>query len=79
MGRFLLQIWGQTIVTASTAAVILATEAAFGVATGWLVLGERFDLAEWAGAGMILVAIYVVITKQKDKRSVDAEAVTPAH
>ena len=79
VGGFLLQIWGQTIVSAATAAVILATEAAFGVATAWLVLGERFDLVEWLGAGLILVAIFVVITKQRDKSSVDAEAVTPAH
>jgi drug/metabolite transporter (DMT)-like permease len=78
-GGFVLQIWGQTIIAAGTAAVILATEAAFGVATGWLVLEERFTTSQWVGAVLIMGAIYVVITKQKDRTSAQAEAVTPAH
>jgi hypothetical protein len=31
------------------------------------------------GAVLIMGAIYVVITKQKDRTSAQAEAVTPAH
>lgn len=78
-GAFILQIWSQTIVGATTAAVVLAAEPAFGVATAWVVLGERLTAAGWAGAGLILVAIFAVVVKQKDHASVEAEAVTPAH
>jgi drug/metabolite transporter (DMT)-like permease len=78
-GCFVLQIWAQTVVGATTAAVVLAAEPAFAVATAWIVLDERLTLAGWAGAAMILVAIYIVVTKQTDRASVEAEAVTPAH
>lgn len=78
-GAFLLQIWAQRVVGASTAAVVLAAEPAFGVATAWVVLGERLTLQGWLGAGLILVAIYIVVTRQRDPASREAEAVTPAH
>jgi drug/metabolite transporter (DMT)-like permease len=78
-GCFVLQIWAQTVVGATTAAVVLAAEPAFAVATAWVVLGERLTTAGWAGAGLILVAIFVVVTKQVDHASVEAEAVSPAH
>jgi drug/metabolite transporter (DMT)-like permease len=78
-GAYLLQIWAQTIVGASTAAVVLAAEPAFGVAAGWVVLGERLGLEGWIGAALIVAAIYLVITKQRDQASRDAEAVTAAH
>jgi hypothetical protein len=42
-------------------------------------LGERLTIGGWGGAGLILVAIFVVLTKQKDYASVEAEAVSPAH
>lgn len=76
---FLLQIWAQTVVGAGTAAVVLAAEPAFGVATAWLVLEERLDVAGWTGAALIVAAIYIVVTKQKDDSSREAEAVTAAH
>ena len=76
---FLLQVWAQTVVGASTAAVVLAAEPAFAVAAAWFVLSERLDLAGWAGAGLIVAAIYVVVTRQRDEASREAEAVTAAH
>jgi drug/metabolite transporter (DMT)-like permease len=79
VGAFILQIWAQTIVGASTTAVVLAAEPAFGVATAWVVLGERLTPAAWGGALLILVAIYIVITKQTDPAWIEAEAVTPTH
>jgi len=79
VGAFILQIWAQTIVGASTTAVVLAAEPAFGVATAWVVLGERLTLAAWGGALLILVAIFIVITKQEDQTWIEAEAVTPTH
>jgi len=79
VGAYVLQAWAQNVVGASTTAVVLAAEPAFGVATAWVVLGDRLDLAGWMGAGMILIAIVVVIRRQKDPASIQAEAVTPAH
>jgi drug/metabolite transporter (DMT)-like permease len=78
-GCFVLQIWAQTVVGATTAAVVLAAEPAFAVAVAWVVLGERLTLAGWAGAGAIILAIYLVVTKETDQASLEAEAVTPAH
>lgn len=78
-GCFVLQIWAQTVVGATSAAVVLAAEPAFAVATAWVVLEERLTVAGWAGAALILLAIYVVVTWQTDVASIGAEAVTPAH
>ncbi|HUF15267.1 MAG TPA: DMT family transporter [Acidimicrobiia bacterium] len=79
VGAFLLQVWAQTVVGSATAAIVLSAEPAFGVATAWVVLGERLSLRGWVGAALIVAAIYVVVTKQRDHASREAEAVTPAH
>lgn len=79
VGAFLLQVWAQTVIGPGTAAVVLAGEPVFGVATGWVVLGERLDGLGWVGAGLIVAAIYVVVVKQRDESFREAEAVTPAH
>lgn len=79
IGAYLLQVWAQTILGPSTAAVILAAEPAFGVATAWVVLDERLDMAGWVGTLLIVAAIFVVVTRQEDEASIMAEAVAPAH
>lgn len=79
VGAYLLQIWAQTVVGAGTAAVVLSAEPAFGVATAWVVLGERLTAQGWLGAALIVAAMYLVITRQRDQSSREAEAVTPAH
>ncbi len=79
VGAYLLQIWAQTIVGPATAAVVLAAEPVFGVATGWIVLDERLGIRGWIGALMIVGAIYLVITRQKDSASREAEGLTAAH
>lgn len=79
VGAYLLQIWSQTVVGAATAAIVLSAEPAFGVATAWVILGERLSLQGWIGAGLIVAAIYVVVTRQRDETSREAEAVTAAH
>jgi len=79
IGAFLLQVWAQTILGPSTAAVILSAEPAFAVATAWVVLGERLDLLGWTGAALIVMAIFLVVSRQSDEASQLAEAVTPAH
>jgi drug/metabolite transporter (DMT)-like permease len=79
VAAFLLQIWAQTIIGPSTSAVILASESAFAVATAWVVLGDRLDLRGWAGTALIVLAIFLVVTRTEDRASQAAEAVTPAH
>lgn len=79
VGAYLLQVWAQTVVGPDMAAVVLAAEPAFGVATAWVVLGERLMVEGWLGAGLIVLAILVVVTRQRDKSSLEAEAVTAAH
>ena len=79
VGAYILQIWAQTVVGADTAAVVLAAEPAFGVATAWVILGERLMLEGWIGAALIVTAIFIVVTRQRDRASTEAEAVTAAH
>jgi len=76
---FLLQVWAQTVVGPSMAAVILAAEPAFGVAAAWILINERLTSRGWMGAALIVVAIFIVIIRQRDQSSRDAEAVTAAH
>ena len=78
-GAYLLQIWAQTIVGPSMTGVLLALEPAFGVATAALVLGERLTPIGWLGAGLIVGAIYLVITRGEEEPEIEAEAVSPAH
>ncbi len=79
VGAFLLQIWAQTVVGPATAAVVLAAEPVFGVATAWVILGERLDTSGWLGTALIITAIFVAVTRQADEPAIRAEAVTPAH
>jgi drug/metabolite transporter (DMT)-like permease len=79
VAAFLLQVWGQTIIGPSTSAIILAAESAFAVATAWVVLGERLDVRGWAGTALIVVSIFLVVTRQEDEESQRAEALTAAH
>lgn len=77
VGAFLLQVWAQTVVGPGTTAVVLAAEPAFAVATAWVVLGERLDIAGWVGTALIVIAIYLVVTHQNDNARF-AESVAPA-
>lgn len=79
VGAYLLQVWAQKVIGADTAAVVLAAEPAFGVATAWVVLGERLMARGWLGAMLIVMSIFVVVTRQRDRASREAEAVTAAH
>lgn len=79
VGAYVLQVWAQRVVGADTAAVVLAAEPAFGVATAWIVLRERLEPSGWLGAGLIVGAIFVVVTRQRDEGAREAEAVTAAH
>ncbi len=78
-GAFLLQVWAQTVVGASRTAVVLALEPAFAAATAAIVLEERLTLRGWAGAALILVAIYLVLTRPEEPGMIEAESVSAAH
>lgn len=79
VAAFLLQVWAQTILGPGTTAVILAGEPAFAVATAWVVLGERLDLSGWAGTALIVAAIYLVVTRQREERPEITEAIAKAN
>ena len=59
---FTLQVYGQSRVSPSVAAIILSFEAVFGVWAGWYFLKEQFDLRSIIGAGFIIVAITLLET-----------------
>lgn len=76
-GGFLLQIGAQARVPAATAAIILALEPAFAAGTAALVTGERLSGRAWAGAVLILVAIFVVLWATAREPEVATEAISP--
>ncbi|HEX2368846.1 MAG TPA: DMT family transporter [Acidimicrobiia bacterium] len=78
-GAFLIQVWAQTVIGPSRTAVLLALEPAFAAATAVVVLGERLTPRGWAGAAIILVAIFMVLAQPEEPGVIEAEAVTPAH
>lgn len=66
-GAFLLQIWAQSHVTPTLAAVVLAFEPAFATAVAGVVASERLTGRGWIGAGLIMAAIYVVIASERER------------
>ncbi len=66
-GAFLLQIWAQSHVTPTLAAVVLAFEPAFATAIAAAVAGERLTTQGWIGAVLIMGSIYVVIASERDR------------
>jgi drug/metabolite transporter (DMT)-like permease len=78
-GAFLIQVWAQTVLGPSRTAVLLALEPGFAAATAAVVLGERLTPRGWAGAAIILVAIFLVLTQPEEPGVIEAESVTPAH
>lgn len=76
-GGFLLQIWAQSRVGAATAAIVLALEPAFAAGTAAIVTGTRLSTRGWVGAGLILVAIFVVLQATASEPEVAKEATSP--
>lgn len=74
---FLLQVWAQKRIGANRTAVILTLEPLFGILSASLILGERFSPRGWCGAAVILVAIWIVLSKDFDSPSKEAEAIAP--
>lgn len=80
-GAFLVQVWAQTVIGPNRTALVLALEPVFAAATAAVVLGERLSTRGWVGAGLILVAIVVVLARVDAAADPlpAAEAVSPAH
>ena len=57
---FYLQLFGQKIINASTAALILSMEAIFALIIGILYVGEILNLINWAGVFLVLLSIFLV-------------------
>lgn len=66
-GAFLLQIWAQSHVTPTLAAVVLAFEPAFATVIAAIVVDERLTAQGWIGAALIMGAIFVVIASERER------------
>jgi drug/metabolite transporter (DMT)-like permease len=60
VGRFLIQAWAQRSVSASFTALTFSAEPVFTIALSFVFLGERFTLLQSAGAGCIMLALFLV-------------------
>lgn len=58
---FYLQLFGQKIINASTAALLLSLEAIFALIIGILYVGEILNIVNWAGVILVLMSIFLVI------------------
>jgi drug/metabolite transporter (DMT)-like permease len=58
-----LYLSGLRQVPASVAAVSFYLIPIFGVAGGFLFLGERLDPSQWVGVGIVLVAVYAILRR----------------
>jgi len=67
-----LYLFGLRQIAASLAAVSFYLIPVFGVAAGFLLLGEHLGPAQWLGAGIVLVAIGLIL-QRTSATSVDAE------
>ena len=61
-----LQIVGQKRLEPTTASLIMSLESVFAVLGGWLIRGERMELWELAGCGLLLAA--VIVAQLPDKK-----------
>ena len=62
-GAFYLQLFGQRIVEASNAALILSLEAVFATFLGIIYVGEILQTINWIGILFTFISIYIVITE----------------
>jgi len=62
-GAFYLQLFGQRIVEASNAALILSLEAVFATFLGIIYVGEILQTINWVGIVFTFISIYIVLTE----------------
>ena len=58
---FYLQLFGQKVIKASSAALILSLEAIFALIIGLSYAGEVLTLLNWSGVVLVLLSIFLVI------------------
>tara|TARA_B100000902_G_scaffold399808_1_gene472670 strand:- start:2513 stop:3340 length:828 start_codon:yes stop_codon:yes gene_type:complete len=58
---FYLQLFGQKVIKASSAALLLSLEAIFALIIGISYAGEVLTLLNWSGVVLVLMSIYLVI------------------
>ena len=56
---FVVQAWAQSLLTATTAAVVMTMEPVFAGVLAWVAGGEALGLAAWAG-GLVVVGSMLV-------------------
>lgn len=67
IGAFLLQIWGQSHMSAARAGIILSIEPVVGAGLAAIILGEHLDGTAWLGAALIVGSIYIVMWATSDE------------
>ncbi|MBK5267185.1 MAG: EamA family transporter [Acidimicrobiia bacterium] len=67
IGAFLLQIWGQSHMSAARAGIILSLEPVVGAGLAAIILGEHLDGKAWLGAALIVGSIYIVMWATSDE------------
>jgi drug/metabolite transporter (DMT)-like permease len=67
IGAFLLQIWGQSHMSATRAGIILSIEPVVGAGLAAMILGEQLDVKAWIGAALIVGSIYIVMWATSDE------------
>ncbi len=67
IGAFLLQIWGQSHMSAARAGIILSLEPVVGAGLAAIILGEHLDRKAWLGAALIVGSIYIVMWATSDE------------
>ena len=67
IGAFLLQIWGQSHMSAARAGIILSLEPVVGAGLAAIILGEHLDGRAWLGAALIVGSIYIVMWATSDE------------
>ena len=60
---FLIQAWGQRSVSPTRAATLYAGEPVFAAIFGVTLLSERFDMTDWLGSALVMLAIALTLRR----------------
>lgn len=74
---YLLQVWAQARVDANRAVIVLSLEPVFAVLAAFLLLGERLSGRGWIGGLLVMLAIYLVLSRGEEPETLEAELVAP--
>lgn len=71
---YTLQIIGQNGLNPTVASMLMSLESVFSVIAGWLILGEKLNIRQLVGCGLIFVAIIfaqIPVESKKTERSIE--------